>query len=171
MATHKIADTSRWYVVATKPAREFFAAGQLRNQGFEVFSPKRKTTMRHVRKLVTRARPLFPGYLFVHMRLDAIRWRAINGTLGVKFILSQDERPVPLPKGFVEAIMAHAGPDGMVTYAPDLKVGDKVTLMAGPFANEIGELIAKDDRGRVEVLMRFVSSVAVKTTQDNLLPA
>lgn len=161
----------RWYVVATKPGRDAFAAEQLRNQDFEVFLPKRKATIRHQRKLITRPRPLFPGYLFVYMCVDALRWRAINGTLGVKYILTQDERPVPLPQGFVEAILSRAGPDGLVTYAPDLQVGDKVTLMSGPFANEIGELIGLDDRGRVEVLMRFVSSMAVTTTQDNLLPA
>lgn len=148
-----------------------FAAGQLRNQGFEVFLPRRMATVRQARRLLTKPAALFPGYLFVYMRLDAIRWRSINGTLGVKYILSQDERPAPLQEGFVETLIAHSGADGHVSYAPDMKVGDSVTIMSGPFANEVGELIAMDDRGRVEVLMRFVSSMAVKTRQDNLLPA
>lgn len=171
MTTGSPGAASRWFVVATKPARDALAVEQLENQAFEIFAPKRKATIRRARRLITREAPLFPGYVFVRMQPEAVRWQAINGTLGVKYILTQDERPVPLPEGFVEALAAHAGPSGLVTYAPGLKVGDAVTLMSGPFANEVGELIAMDDRGRVEVLMRFVSSMAVKTTQDNLLPA
>ena len=160
-----------WFVVATKPARESVAARQLGNQSFDVFLPMRNATMRKAKKLLTKPKPLFPGYVFVRMRPDAVRWRAINGTLGVKYILAQDNRPIPLPCGFVEAILDRTGADGAVSYGPQLKIGDKVSMMAGPFANEVGELMAMDARGRVEVLMRFASSMAVKTTRDNLLPA
>ncbi|MCI5073637.1 transcription termination/antitermination NusG family protein [Oricola sp.] len=162
---------ARWYVVATRPAREALAAQQLENQSFEVFLPKRKATIRHARKLITKTAPLFPGYVFVRMCVDTVRWQSINGTMGVKFILMQDERPIALPKGFVESLQGFSDAEGFVSYAPQLKVGDTVTLMSGPFAKQVGELISMDDRGRVEVLMRFVSSIAVKTSQDNLIPA
>ncbi len=167
----QICEGGDWYVVATKPARESVAACQLRNQAFDAFLPMRRATTRKAKKLLTKPKPLFPGYVFVRMRPDSVRWRAINGTLGVKYILAQDDRPIPLPRGFVEAILDRTGVDGAVSYGPQLKIGDKVSVMAGPFANEVGELMAMDARGRVEVLMRFASSMAVKTTRDNLLPA
>lgn len=161
----------RWYVVATKPGRDGLAVEQLRNQSFEVFQPRRKTTVRHARKLLTRSAPLFPGYLFVRMDVGSVRWRAINGTMGVKYLLSQDETPAPLPTGFVETLIDCSDHEGVVTFARQLKPGDSVTLMSGPFAKQVGELIGMDDRGRVEILMRFVSAVSIKTSQDNLLPA
>ena len=78
------------YVVATKAGRERLAARQLQNQAFDVFLPLRNKSVRHARRIITRKVPLFPGYLFVRMDIDAVRWRAVNGTIGVKCPSSGD---------------------------------------------------------------------------------
>lgn len=161
-----------WYVVATKPARERIAEHHLRNQAFHVFLPVCKKTVRHARKVSTRDAPLFPGYLFIRLDPRNVRWRSVNGTIGVKSIISQNERPVPLPTGFVEALMSEVAEDGTFDYRPRLRVGDKVELLSGPFARQVGELSKLDDRGRVAVLLNILSmAVPVRTTAENLLPA
>ena len=170
--TLKSGSNRRWYVVATQPSRERVAVQQLKNQGFEVFLPLRKKTVRHSRRLLNKGAPLFPGYVFVSVDLETVRWRAINGTLGVKYILSAGDDPIALPHGFVETLIALVGADGCVTCSPDLKPGDKVELLAGPFASQVGELLSRTDSGRVSVLMEFLYlRVPVHTSVDNLLRA
>jgi hypothetical protein len=57
--------------VQTQPNRELRAKGQLENQAYEVFLPRRLKTVRHARKLTNVAAPFFPCYLFI--RLDLTR--------------------------------------------------------------------------------------------------
>jgi transcription elongation factor/antiterminator RfaH len=162
----------KWYVVATQPGREQVANRHLRNQHFEVFLPLRKKSIRHARKMTDRLAPLFPGYLFIQLDPSEAHWRPVNGTYGVKHMISGENRPLALPAGFVETLQANLTLEGSVCHQPSLRKGDQVEVMAGPFATRVGELIDMDDRGRVEVLMRLLSaSVPVKTTIDNLLPA
>jgi transcriptional antiterminator RfaH len=148
------------------------ALEQLRNQAFDAWLPLRKSSIRHARRVMTRTAPLFPSYLFVRMDVRAVRWQAINSTLGVKRLLCQNDRPVALPGGFVESLRAAVAADGTVNFMPMLKPGDRVEITAGPFARKIGELLKLDDRGRVAVLLELFSTrVPVRTTVSNLLPA
>lgn len=162
----------RWFVVATKAHCEHVARRQLANQHFETFLPLRRKTVRSARKLKERKAPLFPGYLFTRFDIHRARWRSINGTTGVRHIIMQDERPVPLPEGFVETLAGLALDDGTLAYGHDLKIGDTVEIACGPFGRQIGQLIALDDQGRVAVLLRLLSTlVPVRTEIENLLPA
>ena len=161
----------KWYVVATQPGRELVANRHLRNQHFEVFLPLRKKSVRHARKMTDRLAPLFPGYLFIQIDSTVAAWRPVNGTFGVKHLVSGGEFPLALPDGFVEALQSSLNDDGSVSRSSNLKCGDRVEVMAGPFASRIGELSEMDDRGRVAVLMEVLSAcVPVRTTIDNLLP-
>lgn len=163
---------NHWFVTATKPHCEHVAQRHLANQQFETFLPLRRKTVRRARKLGLRKAPLFPGYLFVRFDVGARRWRSINATVGVRYIIMQDERPVPLPEGFVETLIGMTQDDGTLAYGHDLKVGDAVEIACGPFGRQVGELVALDDRGRVAVLLELLSSVVtVRTKIQNLLPA
>lgn len=162
----------RWYVAATQPAREALALRHLRNQGFDAFLPRRAKTVRHARKLATVLAPLFPGYLFIELDPDQARWRSINGTIGVRQILSADARPLPLPLGFVENLVRISDPEGKLCFGPELKAGDRAVLLSGPFADRIGTLLSLDGKGRVKILLELLSAtVPVETRADNLMPA
>src|SRR5262245_4015589 len=64
LATASLEDVA-WYVVSIKMRREEFAASQLAQRAIEVFLP-RIVLPRRGESVV---RPLFPGYLFVHLAL------------------------------------------------------------------------------------------------------
>ncbi len=162
----------KWYVVATKSGCESMAEHHLRNQRFEVFLPRHKRIIRHARRAFERKAPLFPGYLFARFNPETIRWRAINGTVGVKSLVGRGEQPSPLPLGFVEALLSATAADGTLDYAPALTLGDRVEVISGPFARQVGELCMLDERGRVAVLLDMLSmAVPVRTTLDNLMRA
>jgi len=165
------AERRDWYVVATKSWKEAVAADNLSNQGFRVFLPRVRRTVRHAHRTFVRLMPLFPTYLFVEAS-TAARWRSVNGTIGAKCIITSNDSPVAVEPGFIEALQARADREDVIDFSREFKRGDCVELAQGPFARRIGSLVDLDDRGRVTVLMEFLAACRpVHTTAANLLPA
>jgi transcription elongation factor/antiterminator RfaH len=165
------ADGERWYAVHTLPFAEARAEGQLRNQGFCTFQPKRHKTVRHARRLTTVEAPYFPRYLFVVLDLARHQWRKVNGTFGVSRLVMRGDQPHPVPRGVVEALIATADARGILQLGDKLQVGGPVRLMAGPFAEQLAILDHLDDSGRVRVLLEILGrQVAISTAANNILP-
>lgn len=148
----------RWYAVHTQPNRELRAKSQLENQGYEVFLPRCLKTVRHARKLTNVVAPFFPRYLFVRLDLVQHRWRSVNGTFGVISLVMQGEKPHPVPRGVVEAMIAFVDTSGFLCFKESLVVGTQVRLAAGPFAEQLGILDRLDDSGRVRVLLDIMGA-------------
>jgi transcription elongation factor/antiterminator RfaH len=147
---------TRWYAVHTQPNRELRAKKQLENQAFEVFLPKRLKTVRHARRLTNVTAAFFPRYLFVRLDLARHLWRSVNGTFGVSNLVMQGEMPRPVPHGVVEAMIASVDATGLLCLEQGLRVGARVRLAAGPFAEKLGILDRLDDSGRVRVLLEIM---------------
>jgi transcription elongation factor/antiterminator RfaH len=161
----------RWYVVHTLPFAEARAEGQLENQGFRTFQPKRQKTLRHARRLSTVEAPYFPRYLFIVLDVTRHQWRSVNGTFGVSRMVMWGDQPHPVPRGVVEALIAAADARGILQLSRNLQVGGRVRLMAGPFAEQLAILDDLDDSGRVSVLLDILGrQVSVSTGANNVLP-
>jgi transcription elongation factor/antiterminator RfaH len=151
-----LSDSERWYVARTLPQREFHAARQLSNQGFRTFVPRFWKNRRHARKVETISAPLFPRYIFVVVDRNRDRWRSINGTLGVDRLLMYGGEPQAVPLGVVENLIAATDDRGNVRFDFHLKEGDAVKVIAGPFADFVGQFECLDDNGRVRVLLELL---------------
>jgi transcription elongation factor/antiterminator RfaH len=147
-----------WYVVHTQPNREAIAQRHLANQGFQPFLPQFVKTTSHARKLHKSIAPLFPRYLFVRLDLNRDRWHSVNGTIGVSSLIMTGERPSPVKHGVVETLIASTAPDGDLRFMQPLCVGERVRLVAGPFAEQLGVLKHFDASGRVRVLLEIMGS-------------
>jgi transcriptional antiterminator RfaH len=159
-------------VANTQPHLEGRALTHLPFQGFSAFLPRRLKTTKHARQYRTVAAPLFPGYLFVELDLNRDRWRAINGTAGIRFLVMAGDMPAAVPQGVVEGLMAMQDRFGVVSFASNLTIGQRVRLMAGPLAEMIGRLHRLDDAVRVEVLLELLGSqVRVRARAEVLAPA
>lgn len=167
-----LAEEQRWYVARTLPQRELYAARQLANQHFRSFVPRCLKNRRHARKVETISAPLFPRYIFVVVDRTRDRWRSINGTLGVDRLLMYGGEPQPVPHGVVENLIAAADLEGNVRFDVHLKEGQTVKVMAGPFADLVGQLERLDDNGRVRVLLEILGgTVRVALPQKLVAPA
>ena len=161
----------RWYVVRTRVQREFQAATQLTNQGFRNFVPCCLKNRRHARRVETISAPLFPRYIFVIVDCTRDRWRCINGTLGVDRLLTCGGEPQPLPRGLVESVILAADADGNVQFDCNLREGQSIKILAGPFADLVGRLEGLDDKGRVRVLLEILGgSVRVNVAARLVAP-
>jgi transcription elongation factor/antiterminator RfaH len=147
----------RWFVAQTLHHREKLAALHLGNQGFRSFLPRFRKTVRHARQLRAVIAPVFPGYIFVILDIERDRWRSINGTFGVARLVSAQGRPIPVPSGIVEAMIAASDPSsGVVRLSGELRPGQAIRVVAGPFAGGFGVLERLDGKGRVRVLLKIM---------------
>jgi transcription elongation factor/antiterminator RfaH len=167
-----LTDSERWYVARTLPQRELQAARQLNNQGFRTFVPRYWKNRRHARKVETISAPLFPRYIFVVVDLTRDRWRSVNGTLGVDRLLMYGGDPQPVPDGVVENLVAAGDAQGNISFGFNLKEGQAIKVMAGPFAELVGQLERLDEGGRVRVLLEILGGkVRVALPQELVAPA
>src|SRR4029079_1490330 len=82
--------------------------------------------------------------------------RSINGTLGVDRLLMYGGEPQAVPLGVVENLIAATDDRGNVRFDFHLKEGDAVKVIAGPFADFVGQFECLDDNGRVRVLLELL---------------
>jgi len=146
----------RWFLAWTLSYREATAEMHLRRQGFRSFLSRHKKTVRHARKLRTVTAPIFPRYLFVVLDLKRDRWRSVNGTTGIVNLFMAHGRPVPVPDGIAETLIQSTDGSGNLRFDDSLEPGQKIRLVAGPFAQALGILDRLDDAGRVEVLLEIM---------------
>lgn len=159
----------RWYVVHTQPASEERAGLHLATQGYTIFYPRFRKTVRHARKSTCKLAALFPGYLFVKLDTSRDRWRSINGTRGVIRLLTLGDKPQPAPVGVVEDLQAQTDSHGAFVLAPALCVGQRVRIAEGPFANLVGTLQRLDGADRVQVLLDILGRSVPATLQGAML--
>ena len=164
-------DGERWYAVHTLPFSEIRADGQLRNQGFRTFTPKRRKTVRHARRLRTVEAAFFPRYLFIVLDVSRDQWRKVNGTYGVSRLVMWGDEPRAVPRGVIEALVASADAHGYLQLGEKLRACSPVRIMAGPFAEQLAVLDRLDDLGRVQVLLDMLGHrVRIMTGASNVLP-
>jgi transcription elongation factor/antiterminator RfaH len=168
----KSVSNASWYVVHTQPRAEGRAVYHLEMQGYPVFCPRYRRTVRHARKRRSVLAPLFPNYLFLRLDISRDQWRSVNGTRGVVHLLMRDGRPQPVPTGIIEGLQSRTRADGTMDWTPTFKVGAAVRIADGPFAEFLGTLDYFDAAGRVRVLLDILGrSVSVALRGEAVLPA
>ena len=148
----------RWYVAYTQQGSEILAEGQLANQGFKSFLPRCVKTVRHARKNRSVIAPLFPRYIFVQIDLSAQRWRSINGTRGISYLLSMGDRPSAVPSGVVEEIMNRSGENNIIEIPTEIpyESGESIEITDGAMVDQVGKFVRVDARQRVVMLLNLL---------------
>jgi transcriptional antiterminator RfaH len=166
-----LAEGERWYLVITGPREEQRARQNLVQQNFRPFLPQVTKTVRHARQLRTVTAPLFPRYMFVPLNLERDRWLSIRSTYGVSTLFMAGGRPAAVPQGVVESLAACADERQVTRLDLDLREGDAVKFVSGPFADLPGTLERLDDNGRVRVLLDIMGKATrVTVERSSLMP-
>ncbi len=132
---------AKWYVAQLKPNGFQKATVNLERQNFKTFMPLQERNAKIGRRLRIIEKPIFPGYIFVSFAPDADGWHAINSTLGVSRLMGLKAGvPSPVPDAFMAGLFARCDNDSVLQAMSDLKVGDRVRMVSGPFADIVGEI-------------------------------
>ena len=162
----------RWYVICCHARAEAKAEANLNQQGFETYLPCYLKRRRHARKTDWVNAPLFPGYLFVAVDVEAMRWRAIRSTIGVRHLVGHGEMPEPIDHSVIEAIKAREGDGGSIriSHQREWSKGQKVRVAVGPFADVEGLFECIDDKERVVVLLSLMGrEIRTRLPEEALL--
>jgi len=150
-----------WSVCQCETHREPVAAGFLEQAGFETYLPRIKEKSRIV--------PLFTGYLFVRI-ID--RWWTVNSTVGVIALLRSGDQPAQLRDQIVCEIKAKEK-NGIVKLPqpPGLKVGDRVRIVRGSFADRLGIFDGMSSKDRSHILLELLGrQVRVEIRKSDFAP-
>jgi transcription antitermination factor NusG len=94
-----------WAVATTIPATENKASADLTSVGFSTYLPKYESVEAVRGRIVKRARPLFPGYLFF---VFTEAWRRAFESERVTDVLGDAERPSLLPQETIDELQERA---------------------------------------------------------------
>jgi len=159
--------TYSWYVLHTKSRFENVVHDGLYKKSLEVFLPKIKVpSRRRDRKLMIKV-PLFPGYLFVKTDLNPYQHLEIVKTAGAVRLIGSKEGPIPVSESTVESLQIMVATDHPVTTGTRLKKGDRVMVVAGPFAGVTGTFVRYRGKQRVVVNIEALDQYAGVDVDEN----
>lgn len=178
-------DRMAWYIVKVQTNREDTACEALKKRikvagldryfGQIIVPVERVTEVKGGKKRIVR-RKLYPGYIVVQMELNDDTWFLVRETPGIGDFTGAIGRPTTLLPHEVNRILAKLAEE-KAEEAPKLKigcrVGDRVKINEGHFANFEGEVSAVDEaNGRVTVMINiFGRSTPVELEYWQVEPA
>ncbi|MDH7944942.1 transcription/translation regulatory transformer protein RfaH [Pseudohongiella sp. SYSU M77423] len=152
-----------WYVLQCKPSQQQRAEANLRNQGFEIYSPFLTAERIVRRQRVVRRDAIFPGYIFIQLDLSQGNWGALRNTRGVGKIISFNGYPSRVSGELIDALRQRFG----CKHKPItlFREGDKVLITEGCFKNieAIVKAVTADDR--ISVLLNILHSPQIVNFQ------
>jgi transcriptional antiterminator RfaH len=139
-----------WLLAYTKPRQEALAEEHLRRQGFDVLCPQLRVQKLRRRKWTWVEEPLFPRYLFVGAT-DEQSWAPVRSTVGVTSLVRFGGQVAAVPKALVETLRTSATEPQR--HRPIYQQGQKVRIVAGPFATLEGVFDMAQGETRATVLL------------------
>jgi transcription termination/antitermination protein NusG len=134
----------RWYIVHTYSGHENkvkvnlerrIESMNMQDKIFRVEVPQKTVTkMSKEGKRVEREERLFPGYVLVEMVMDDDSWYVVRHTPGVTKFVGAEKKPIPAKESEIRRILLRTAP-APVKVQIDLKVGENVKIISGPFAD------------------------------------
>ncbi|HSA06080.1 MAG TPA: transcription termination/antitermination protein NusG [Candidatus Gastranaerophilales bacterium] len=139
----------RWYIVHTYSGHENKVKVNLEkrvdymNLGHKIFKvevPQKAVTKLKDGKRQDKEEKIFPGYVLVEMIMDDDSWYVVRHTPGVTKFVGAERKPIPARDSEINKILRKA--QVMPTKVEfDIKIGDKVNIINGPFADFVGDVM------------------------------
>ncbi|MGN0196719.1 MAG: transcription termination/antitermination protein NusG [Candidatus Gastranaerophilaceae bacterium] len=148
VAAHKDKPQKRWYVVHTYSGYENKVKTNLEkriefmNMGEKIFRvevPQKPVTKIKDGKKTEREEKIYPGYVLVEMIMDEDSWYVVRHTAGVTKFVGSAKKPIPAKDSEIKRIL-YKTQTTVAKVELDVKVGDKVRIVSGPFSDFIGDI-------------------------------
>jgi len=140
-----------WYVINTKPKKEFHVEKLFKEGGVKIYNPKYLYE--------NKIRPFFPGYEFIYFDFPA-QYQLVRYTRGVKRVVGSKDLPTPILEDVILGIKSREV-NGLIEidkYGEEPEIGDEIEVVEGPLKGLRGifkkELTAKE---RVLILLNYVT--------------
>ena len=159
----------KWFAAYTATHHEKRVMEQLAGRCVETYLPSYRAD-RHWRKrpAIKLDLPLFPNYVFVHMR-NAQR-STVLGTPGVYSIVGADAKPWELPEWEIDALRTGLLERTALPH-PYLAAGDRARIVSGLMAGLEGVIVRQKNNLRLVLsLDQIMQSIAIEVAPEELEP-
>ena len=164
MPKQRLPQERNWYVIHTYSGYEDAVAKNLKqrieslgmeDKIFNVIVPKeKKIKIKNGKRKVVEEK-VYPGYVLVEMMVTDDSWYVVRNTPNVTGFVGAGTTPVPISKEEIEILEKRTGTE-TPQYKIDIKVGDAVKIIDGPFKDFDGKISEIDhERGKVKVLVNM----------------
>ena len=139
----------RWYIVHTYSGYENKVKVNLEkrieymNMGDKIFRievPQKTVTQMKSGKKQEKEEKIFPGYVLVEMIMEEDSWYVVRHTSGVTKFVGSAKKPIPARESEIKKIL-HRSTSQVEKIELDVKAGDKVRIISGPFADFDADII------------------------------
>lgn len=154
----------RWYVIHTYSGYEEAVKKSLlqrvENLGmddkiFDVIVPKEKKVKIRAGKRKEYEEKIYPGYVLVEMVVTDDSWYVVRNTPNVTGFVGSSTTPVPVSEREIEILKGRMEKDA-VDYNIDLKIGDKIKIIDGPFKDYDAKISEIDKvHGKIKALVNL----------------
>lgn len=147
------------------------AQRNLAQQGFETFLPFIETIKLKGKIFITEEKPLFPGYIFVSSNLKNLTWRRVNSTYGISKVIRFGDKPSMISSNIMNVFKAEFI-DKKLNSNKNIKQGDKIKIINGPFNNFFATIENIDENKRIWVLIDFLGGFRrTNLLHNQIMPA
>ena len=138
----------RWYIVHTYSGYENKVKSNLEkrieymnmaDKIFRVEVPQKTVTQIKGGRKQEKEEKIFPGYVLVEMIMDEDSWYVVRHTAGVTKFVGSAKKPIPAKESEIKKII-HRSTTQTQKIEMDVKVGEKVRIISGPFAEFVGDI-------------------------------
>ena len=139
----------RWYIVHTYSGYENKVKVNLEkrieymNMGDKIFRievPQKTVVQMKGGKKQEKEEKVFPGYVLVEMIMDEDSWYVVRHKSGVTKFVGSVKKPIPVKESEIKRIL-HRSSSQVEKVELDVKAGDKVRIISGPFADFDADII------------------------------
>ncbi len=147
----------RWYVVNTYSGHENRVKDNLekrlesmgiQEQLFRIIVAEEPEIEIKNGKQVEKMKNMFPGYVFVEMKMTDEAWYVVRNTPGVTGFIGSSgggAKPFPVSPDEMESILRRVGQSDKKVVV-DFQVGDTVRILTGPFSGMEGKVSSMNDQ-------------------------
>ena len=138
----------RWYIVHTYSGYENKVKSNLEkrieymnmsDKIFRVEVPQKTVTQIKNGKKHEKDEKIFPGYVLGEMIMDEDSWYVVRHTAGVTKFVGSAKKPIPAKESEIKKII-HRSTSQVQKIELDVKAGDKIRIISGPFADFVGDI-------------------------------
>src|SRR5947207_8256911 len=167
----QLLNDAHWFCLRAQPKREHIAAVGLRRRfGITCLAPRLRSRKLTRRGAVWFVEAMFPGYFFAQFDYPTER-RRVEHAAGVRGILQFGDRLATIDAATIENLRQRMEADEVITFDPDLKVGQEVQIAHGPLQGLevlVTQLLPASER--VRVLLEFLGrSLQMEVSKETLI--
>ena len=150
-----------WYVIRTKPKKEFLASHYFKKMDQENYLVSQKI---HSKNGTVKDKLLLPSYIF--LKSEKLNYSQVNLNPYTSNVLSRDGVPVIVSDNEISAMQKHINSSYLKSDFNQFKVGSIATIPHGSFQGKTGKVVVKSNN-KISIMLSSLDILITVSLKDD----